>query len=85
MDMLPKDDVADMRDAYDVMTPDETRESETKRLKYIIMQTPAIQSSVTGGQNGELLYGCAPDALPDNMPVLATEIPRNRLLEPTCV
>lgn len=38
--MPPKDDVADIRNVYDVMTPDEIRGSETKRLLEYIMQTP---------------------------------------------
>jgi len=46
MDMLPEDDVADMRDVFDVMTPKEVREWQMRRVLDFAMQTPAVQSRV---------------------------------------
>jgi hypothetical protein len=46
MGLLPEDDVADMRDVFDVMTPKEIREWQLRRVLDFAMQTPAIQSSM---------------------------------------
>jgi len=46
MSMLPEDDVADMRDVFDVMTPKEIREWQLRRVLDFAMQTPAMQSSM---------------------------------------
>jgi len=47
MGMLPEDDVADMRDVFDVMTPKEVREWQMRRVLDFAMQTPAVQSSMS--------------------------------------
>ncbi|RUS22568.1 hypothetical protein BC937DRAFT_88444 [Endogone sp. FLAS-F59071] len=47
MGLLPEDDVADMRDVFDVMTPNEIREWQMRRVLDFAMQTPAVQSSMS--------------------------------------
>ncbi|RUS15863.1 hypothetical protein BC937DRAFT_91881 [Endogone sp. FLAS-F59071] len=46
MGLLPKDDVADMHDVFDVMTPKEIHEWQMRRVLDFAMQTPAVQSSM---------------------------------------
>lgn len=46
MDLLPKSDAADMRDVFDVMTPEEIQEWQLKHLPGFLKQTPAFQSCV---------------------------------------
>lgn len=50
MEMLPKEDVADMRDVFDTMSAKEIRDWQTKEALGFVMQTPAIQSSITGDE-----------------------------------
>ncbi|RUS26986.1 hypothetical protein BC938DRAFT_483861 [Jimgerdemannia flammicorona] len=44
MDLVPEDDVADMRDVFDVMTPEEIRRTKVKRVLEYVMQSPALES-----------------------------------------
>ncbi|RUS31838.1 hypothetical protein BC938DRAFT_476946, partial [Jimgerdemannia flammicorona] len=44
MDLVPEDDVADMRDVFDVMTPEEVRRIKVKRVLEYVMQSPALES-----------------------------------------
>lgn len=49
-EMMPKDDVADMRDVFDTMSPEQIRDWKTKKVIQSLMKTPAIQSSIMGDE-----------------------------------
>jgi hypothetical protein len=48
MTFLPEDDIADMRQVFDVMSPSEVYEWKSRKVLEYFMQTPAYQSSVVG-------------------------------------
>lgn len=49
-EMLPKGDVADMRDVFDTMSPEQIQDWKTKKVMQSLMKTPAIQSSIMGNE-----------------------------------
>lgn len=49
-EMLPKGDVADMRDVFDTMSPEQIRDWKTKKVMQSLMKTAAIQSSIMGDE-----------------------------------
>jgi hypothetical protein len=56
MTFLPEDDIADMRQVFDVMTPREVVEWKSRKVLEFFMKTPAFQSSVVGN-DWERTYG----------------------------
>jgi hypothetical protein len=48
MMFLPEDDIADMRQVFDVMTPSEVVEWKSRKVLEFFVKTPAFQSSVVG-------------------------------------
>lgn len=49
-EMLPKSDVADMREVFDIMSSEEILEWKTKKVMESLMGTPAFQSSIMGDE-----------------------------------
>jgi hypothetical protein len=48
MTFLPEDDIADMRQVFDAMSPSEVFEWKSRKVLVFFMKTPAFQSSVVG-------------------------------------
>jgi hypothetical protein len=55
MTFLPEDDIADMRQVFDVMSPSEVFEWKSRKVLEFYMDTPAFQSSVVGNDR-ERMY-----------------------------
>lgn len=49
-EMLPKSDIADMREVFDTMSSEEIRDWKTKKVMQSLMGTPAMQSSIIGDE-----------------------------------
>jgi len=55
MTILPESDVADMRQVFDVMSPSEVLEWESRKVLEFLMKTPTLQSTLRGA-DWELMY-----------------------------
>ena len=55
MDLLPREDVADIRDVFDMMSSEIMEGASKASLRYL-MKTPAFQSSITRREDWKLMY-----------------------------
>ena len=56
MGMLPKKDVADMSEMFDVMTPEEINEWQRKQVLDFVMHVPAFQPYMSENENWRSMY-----------------------------
>jgi hypothetical protein len=56
MEMLPREDVGDMGDVFDVMSPEEIGEWKRKKALEFLIRTPAMQSTVTTREGWQAMY-----------------------------